>query len=349
MGKFLRKLFRVTFLLGVVAVAGLAALIYWANKRASALPAGIVQGNGRLEAIQVNVSTKEPGRVAEVLAREGDLVEPGQVLARMDTTTLDAQLAKTKASLAEAEANAGVSNASIKRRESELKLADQQFARVKNLFSRNVAPRAEYDQAESNWKTAKAALSEEQAHLNTANQSIEVASAEVKHTQTRLDDAVLKSPVKGRVLYRLAENGEVLPSGGKVLTLVNLTDVYMEIFLPATEAARVRIGADSRITLDAAPGHAAKATVSYVSPEAQFTPKQVETRSERDKLMFRVKIQVPPEDAIAFIERIKTGVRGVGYIKIDDSVTWPESLQKPFPRPPARESRETAQAVGKAA
>ena len=156
----------------------------------------------------------------------------------------------------------------------------------------------------------------------------------MKRTEARIDDATLKSPVKGRVLYRLAEPAEVVPLGGKVLTLINLGDVYMEIYLPAQEAARVKIGADARIVLDARPEYAAQAKVSYVSPEAQFTPKQVETRSERDKLMFRVKLQVPPELVLPYIERIKTGVRGMGYVRLDDTVAWPAFLEQHFPPKP---------------
>jgi HlyD family secretion protein len=163
--------------------------------------------------------------------------------------------------------------------------------------------------------------------LDTRKTSLETNQANVATIQTRIDDAVLKSPVRGRVLYRLAEIGEVLAPGGKALTLVNLEDVYMEIFLPSEQAAGLKIGAEARITVDHLPGYAAAAHVSFVSPEAQFTPKQVETKSERDKLMFRVKIQVPEELVSSYIERIKTGVRGVGYVKYNESAVWPDWLQ----------------------
>src|SRR5262249_51335058 len=82
-------------------------------------------------------------------------------------------------------------------------------------------------------------------------------------------------------------------------------------------------GADARIVLDIAPEYAARAKASFVAPEAQFTPKQVETRSERDKLMFRIKLSVPPEVILPYIERVKTGIRGVGYVRLDDAVAWP--------------------------
>lgn len=313
-----------------VCLLGVAALVgwrIWERQKSLALPAGIASGNGRVEAIQVDVSAKEPGRIAKILAREGDLVEPDQVVARMDISTLEAELARGNANIATSQERATVVKSSIVRRESELKLAETEFARVKNLFSRKVVSREEYDQKEAMFKTAQALLEEEKAKLNTAVQSVEVDKAEVKHTQTRIDDSVLKSPVKGRVLYRLAEEGEVLASGGKVLTLLNLEDVYMDLYLPGQEAARIKYGDEARIVLDAAPGRVAPAKVTFVSPEAQFTPKQVETRSERDKLMFRVKIQVPPELVMPYIDRIKTGIRGVGYVRYDDTVAWPDSLK----------------------
>jgi HlyD family secretion protein len=125
----------------------------------------------------------------------------------------------------------------------------------------------------------------------------------------------------------LAEVGEVLPAGGKALTLVNLNDVYMEIYLPAEQASKLKIGSDARITVDYAPGRAAPGYVSFVSPESQFTPKQVETKTEREKLMFRVKIQLPQELISYYIQHVKTGIRGVGYVKIDDSAKWPDWLQ----------------------
>ena len=164
--------------------------------------------------------------------------------------------------------------------------------------------------------------------------------------QSRINDMTLRSTVEGRVLYRLAEEGEVLGSGGKVLTLVNLGDVYMEIYLPAQDAVKVKIGADARIVLDIAPEYAARAKVSFVAPEAQFTPKQVETRSERDKLMFRVKLSVPPERVLPYIERVKTGIRGVGYVRLDDSAAWPERLDRHFPEPRPSRSGDDLIAAG---
>jgi HlyD family secretion protein len=178
-----------------------------------------------------------------------------------------------------------------------------------------------------NLETTTAGLAGDEAKLQAALKNVDVAVANVATIQTRINDATLVSPITGRVLYRLAEPGEVLGPGGKALTIVNLQDVYMEIFLPAADASRLRIGSEARLTVDFEPGRSAMGYVSFVSPEAQFTPKQVETKSEREKLMFRVKIRVPKSLVAHYIQHIKTGVRGVGYVKVSDNATWPEWLQ----------------------
>lgn len=327
------KAFRIALVLAIGGAASVAAWQWWNAARKSALPTGIVSGNGRIESVQVDVAAKYGGRIKEIFVREGDLVDASQVVARMDTSEMEAELEKDRAKLAENQEAVSEVKAEIAKCESELKLAEQEFARSRNLYKRQVIAREEHDRYQTRWETAKATLSGANAKLRTATQSVSAADAVVKRTQVMIDDAILKSPVKGRVLYRLTEPGEVIPLGGKVLTLINLGDVYMEIFLPAQEAARVRIGADARIVLDARPEYAARAKVSYVSPEAQFTPKQVETRSERDKLMFRVKLNVPAEIIQPYVERVKTGVRGMGYVRLDDSVAWPSFLERRFPKP----------------
>jgi len=306
---------------------------YWQSSQ-SAIPPGIAYGNGRLEAKLADAASKESLRIKEILVNEGDLVKPGQVLVLLDTVTLDAELAEARASVAAAEEKIAATEAAITRRNSEIRLAQIEVERARNLVRQRAGSQRELDVRTMQVESTRAALAEEQAKLQTAKQEVEVAQAKVATIQTRIDDATLYSTVTGRVLYRLAEPGEVLGPGGKALTLVNLEDVYMEIFLPSEQAAAIRMGADARLTVDAIPNRAAPAFVSFVSPEAQFTPKEVETRSERDKLMFRVKIQVPPELVGQFIESIKTGVRGVGYVRYDDSVQWPSFLNDNLIRAP---------------
>ena len=316
----------IVLLVAVAAAVAFFGFQYWKTKQ-SELPKGIASGNGRIEAKLVDAVAKDALRVKEIFVDEGDLVKPGQVLVRLDTATFDSQLNQAKLQVASAQERVASANFAVVRQKSLVDNAQLEFDRTRKLVDQNALSQREFDARNTSLQTNAAALEEAQAQLRTAKQEVEVAQANVTTIQTHIDDATLKSPVTGRVLYRLAEPGEMLAAGGKALTLVNLEDVYMEIYLPSEQAAGLKVGGEARLTVDYAPGRAAAAYVSFVSPEAQITPKQVETKSERDKLMFRVKIQVPQELVSGYIERIKTGVRGVGYVKIKESAVWPSWLQ----------------------
>jgi HlyD family secretion protein len=324
-------------IIAAVAVVGVFGFRYW-KSMLTAMPDGIAFGNGRLEAKLVDVAAREPLRVKEILVDEGALVKPGDVLVKLDTVTLDAELAQANQSVAAAEQRMAVSRANIVKQQSEIKLASIEVGRSQKLVNQGAGSQRELDVRSTELATSNASLAEAEAALKTAQQQVLVAKAEAATVQTRITDATLTAPVTGRVLYRLAEPGEVLGAGGKALTLVNLEDVYMEIFLPSEQAAALKMKAEARILIDALPDRAIPGYVSFIAPESQFTPKQVETKSERDKLMFRVKIQVPKELVSEYIERVKTGIRGVGYVKVDPAVEWPASLSNLVAPQPASAS-----------
>ena len=271
---------------------------------------------------------KEALRVKEILVDEGALVKPGDVLVRMDTATLEAQLAEAKLNVAATQEKAAIAKAAILRSKAQIELAKIEVKRSTALVAERAGSQRELDVRRTALQTTTAGLGEEEAKLRTIEQEVKVGEANVATIQTRIDDATLKSPVHGRVLYRLAEVGEVLARRRKGAD-VGEPGRCLHGDLPSRQnrPARLKIGAEARITVDHAPGRAVAGYVSFVSPEAQFTPKQVETRSERDKLMFRVKIQVPEETVDSYIDLIKTGVRGVGYVKVDESAVWPDWLQ----------------------
>ena len=319
--------------LGAVAFVGWRA--WQRHQRAQVqLPDGITVGNGRIEAIQVDIATKYAGRIGDVLAREGSMVAPDDLLAHIDSTEMRAELEKANAQLAKAAEDVARAAADIVQKQSTADLNEKSFARSETLKRNKAIADQDFDESRARRDSSAAAVDVAKATLRLAEKAELAAAAEVSRQSAQLAEMTLKSPVRGRVLYRLAEPGMVLPAGDKVLTLLDLSDIYMEIFLPSREAARVRVGSEARIVLDVAPEYAARATVSFVSPEAQFTPKQVETRSERDKLMFRVKLQLPAELILPYLERIKTGLRGVGYVRLDDTVPWPDFLERRFPTPP---------------
>lgn len=304
---------------------------YWWQQQQSRLPDYIAVGNGRIEAEEVHVAAKYAGRVVDVRVKEGDMVEAGQVLARMDTAELEASRAKAAAEVAEARVAISEAAAETARRESELIFAEQELNRASILVKKGHVSRERLDLRQSTRDSARAQLEAARARLVSTKSAVESAQAEAARIQAQIDDSVLKAPRRGRVQYRLAEPGEVLPAGGRVVTVLDLSDVYMTVFLPTAQVGRVFAGAEARLILDAAREYVIPASVSFVASNAQFTPRQVETRSEREKLMFRVKVKIEPQLLLAHIEKVKTGLPGEAYIMLGAGAGWPERLTAKLP------------------
>lgn len=321
--------FKGFLVLAVILIAG--AAIWALMPDTEKLPEHVASGNGRIEATEVDVATRISGRLESFSVREGDLVEAGQLLAVMDTDELSARLAASEANLHQAEQARLLAEAVVAQRESERRYAHGELARIETLVDRGHASREQLDRTRTAAETADAALQAARVQVASAQAGIEAARAAIRQIQTNIDDSQLSTPVGGRVLYRLAEPGEVLAAGGKVATVLDVTDVYMTIFLPTSQAGRVRVGSDARIILDALPDYVVPAEVSFVAAEAQFTPKSVETRSEREKLMFRVRIRINPDLLKAYRDRVKTGVPGEAYVRLEENQPWPENLQVSLP------------------
>lgn len=296
------------------------------------LPDGFFSANGRLESEQVEIATKIAGRISAVLVKEGDLVDQGQILATIDDSELQTQLQSAQALQRRAEQAKSLAQAVILQRQSELKLAEQEMQRVEALHGKGFATTELLDTRRSVLLVAQAALNAAQASYNDADAAIDAAKADVARIKTNLDDMALKAPRRGRIEYKLAQAGEVLGVGSRVLTLIDLTDVYMTVFVPSAVATRLAYDDDARLILDAIPQYVAPARVSFVAAEAQFTPKTVETRDERDKLMFRVKLSLPPDLLKKYEAQVKTGVRGVGYLRTDPARPWPDFLNVKLPQ-----------------
>ena len=177
-----------------------------------------------------------------------------------------------------------------------------------------------------------AGIAAAQSQAIEAESAVDAARASVDRLQADLDDSRLKAPRAGRVQYRVAQPGEVLGAGGKVLNLVDLTDVYMTFFLPERQAGLVALDSEVRLVIDAAPQYVIPAKVSYVASVAQFTPKTVETASEREKLMFRVKARIDPGLLQKHLQQVKTGVPGMAYLRLDPEAEWPEHLTIKVPQ-----------------
>lgn len=313
----------------VIAVAG--GVGYRLMESSDALPAQFASGNGRIEATEVDIATKLAGRLKSVEAREGDMVQAGQIVARMDTDDLQAQLNEAQAKQLQAQESQRYAEAVVAQRESELKYATAELSRMQKLVGQGHVSRESLDRASTAAASAKAALNAAQVQVVSAQAGIAAAEATVQRIQTNIADSQLETPIAGRVLYRLAEPGEVLGVGGKVMTVLNVEDVYMTIFLPTDQAGRVTVGSEARIIIDAISQYVIPAKVTFVAAEAQFTPKEVETRSEREKLMFRVKVKIDPALLDAYRDRVKTGVPGEAYVRLDTTTPWPAWLNVKLP------------------
>jgi len=342
------------WLVVVLAVLAIAGFYAWQQAGNGALPEGFASGNGRIEAVEIDVSAKSPGRIKDILVDEGDLVKAGDILARMDTAELAARRRQAEAQLQRAsigvdtaktlivqrEAEKTAAAAVVAQREAEHDVAKRTLARSEQLAVSNTVSQQILDNGRAAERSAAAAvaaagaqLAASEAAINAARAmvvdaqaAVDAARAAIEAIDTEIDDATLRAPRDGRVQYRVAQPGEVVGSGGRVLSLVDLGDVSMTFFLPTAEAGRVAIGTEVRLVLDAAPQYVIPARATFVADVAQFTPKTVETEEERQKLMFRIKAKIAPELLRKYIQQVKTGLPGVAYIRLDPKAEWPAAL-----------------------
>lgn len=341
--------------LPLIAVAVVALGYYgWTRLQPAGLPAGFASGNGRIEATEIDISALTGGKIAKIFPAEGDFVHVGDVLVQMDVVQLNAQKRQAEAQLSRAvigvdtaralveQANAQerAAQAAVDQAEATAQAAAQRVARSEQLVKTNAVSqqvldddrasdrgaRAGVASAEASRAASAAGVSSAKAQVVDAEAAVEAARASIDVIQSSLDDATLTANRDGRVQYLVAQEGEIVASGGRILNLVDLGDVYMTIFLPTAQAGRVQVGSEVRLVMDAAPELVIPATVSYVADVAQFTPKTVETADEREKLMFRVRARIDPALLARHIEYVKTGLPGVAYVRLDPQAEWPASL-----------------------
>ncbi|MEZ5606015.1 MAG: HlyD family efflux transporter periplasmic adaptor subunit [Burkholderiaceae bacterium] len=339
---------------GIVAVLAAAGWYFWQQHQALTRDDGFLGSNGRIEATEVDVATKLAGRVDNILVEEGAFVKAGQLLATMQVQTLNAQLREAQAqrqqalyAVATAEAQVAMRQsdkaavvAQERKAEADLDAARRRLARSETLAKEGATSAQTLDDDRANTRGAEAGVAAVRAQVVSADAAIAAARAQVTSVQSQvqaadatleriradISDSQLKAPLDGRVQFRVAQPGEVLGAGGRVLNLIDLSDVYMTFFLPTEVAGRVALGSEVRIVLDAAPEYVIPAKVSYIASNAQFTPKTVETASERQKLMFRVRARVDGELLREHLEQVKTGLPGTAWLRLDSRREWPAHL-----------------------
>jgi len=300
---------------------------YWWQRLHPALPPGIYFGNGRLEADEINIDTKYAARIAEILVDEGDLVKAGQVVARMDTRDLAASLKKSEAQVRQARRAVDEADANVAQQKSQLLLAQQEYDRAVYLVQKGFQTKETLDQRQQQLDGANAALNAASLRVIEFQHALDAATHDAEFYNVEINDDTLVAPRDGRIQYRVANIGEVLSAGGHVFAMLDTSYVYMDVYLPTQQAGKVKYGADARIVVDAYPKAAIPARVMFIATQAQFTPKTVETQTEREKLMFRVRVRIDPNWLKGRSDAVSSGLPGVAYVLTEPATPWPDRLQ----------------------
>jgi HlyD family secretion protein len=276
----------------------------------------LVRLNGRIEAAMVDLSPKVTGRVREVLVKEGDRVKAGDVLVRLDLGETGLTVARDKSAVASAQARVrdleagtrrsdlAAAEAEVNDRKAALELAKKELQRQQFMLERKVGTQRDVDRAATEVERQTAAVSgasnrlaslREGARRNQVQQARdEVARAEtvLEQSQTTVNEGELRAPADTIVVHRFVEPGQLVTPGQPTLTLAFLDRLYVRTFVPEMVRGRVRPGVDAEIMVDAYKDRVFKGKVAEISRDAEFTPKQVETRTERVNLVYAAKIDL---------------------------------------------------------
>ena len=319
------KILKPILFTALTASMALGGYILYTGSRSVTQPETVTAVNGRIELKRIDLASLYPGRVEEILVDRGDVIVKGQVLAKIASSETEARLRTAEAQSLTAEKAVAKVKAMFGEIEQNIKLAEIELKDAVQLRKDGLISNTEYERK----KTALAALTEKRKVLlqELAGAEAEVARAAAAKNEilTRMDELTIRSPFDGIVEYRLAEPGNVTGAGGRIISILNPADVTFDLFVPTAVSAAVTVGDDARIVIDGIDA-VIPAKIAYISRDAQFTPKFVETREEREKLLCRVTLRIDPQLALSYPNFFKGGMPAIGYI--DHSHTgWPEHLR----------------------
>lgn len=312
-----RLFYSIAFLI-IAIVAGF--FIY--KKVKSNVDSYILKGNGRIEGREIAVSTKFAGKLLEIKVDEGDEVKKGQLLAEIDSRSMAANIESQKAKSDEILKQVAATDAEIKATRSDINFFRKEVARTKTLIKQNFSSQLELDKNVNYLDKSEAKLISLEANKKALQASHKALLSSIKSQEIDLNDMKIYSPSDGVILYKLVEDGEILGNGGKLFIMYNPDDLYMTVYMPSEKAGQVKLGENAIIKLDAYKDKTFPAKVTFVAENAEFTPKEVETQEERQKLVFRVKLTLDSNKS----REAKPGMPGDGYIKLDSSKSWPAGL-----------------------
>lgn len=314
----MRKAILLSVLLIVLLLA--ASVWGWFYIRSTQWTHEVIWGNGRIEADQTLPGSKVVGRVLSVSFDEGSPVQTGQILAVLDSSIIKAQIQGAKSQVIQLERTAAAAQSDVDAANSQRAFANEDFQRYDALLQNHAVSIQTRDQYRLIRQTSEARYSQALARYYATGAQLDSTKARLEELLKGLEDYHIVSPLTGVVLYKLVEPGEVVTPGGRVASLIDPNMLYMTLYVPEKQAGRIHLGDPARIRLDAFPNQWFPAYVMFISEQAEFTPKEVQTTEEREKLVFRVKLRVkqPPSSIL------KPGMPGEGFIKVDVKKPWPD-------------------------
>jgi len=326
------------YILIFLIAAGVAGLLFYLFTREKDEGNPYIKVSGNIEATEVDVGFKISGRIVSRSVDEGDWIEKGKVLATLDDEDLRQRLEVARAALKSAQARlekllAGSrpeeireAAAALEQAQFDLENKKLNYERMKPLFERGVIPKDTLDNTEAAFNIAKAAVQRANENyqlvkigprkedIEDARAQVEQAKANLKLIETQLSYTVLYSPLSGVVLVKSSEIGEVVNPGTSILTLADIENVWLKAYIPETDLSRVKWGQEVSVTTDLKPQKIYKGKISFISSQAEFTPKQIQTEKERVTLVYRIKIDIPNPD-----KELKPGMPADGRILLNTS------------------------------
>jgi HlyD family secretion protein len=302
---------------------------------AEEVPTDRLRASGHVEATEIRIAPDVGGRLLTLSVREGDRVQPGQVLMTLDTRDIELAIDRAKADRAAADAQlrlvqAGsrvedirqarsqidTARAELSAARAELDAAEQDLARFETLLANNSGSRKQRDDAATRRDVARERVASAEGRVTTAQEAhsklqagarpqevdaararVSAVTAQIATLEKGIADATLKSPVGGIVTEKLVEVGEVIAPRAPALVVVDLDRAWADVFVPEPAIPQIKIGQQATVfTDDGGPG--ITGTIGYISPKAEFTPRNVQTAEERSKLVYRVRINVDNKDGV---------------------------------------------------
>jgi HlyD family secretion protein len=316
-------------IISLVSLSVVIIAVYWLYLKPSE-STDFYQTNGRIEAEQVLVASKFAARIEKIFIEEGQYIEAGGKIAQLDMKQIESQYKASLAQIQQAQKAANEANTVLKVRKEEADLALSQWKRGNQLKEKGFLSDQDFDKLTTQKLTSESAVELAYAGVEQAKAAIDVATANAEQLESVLDDGLILAPRSGRIQYLLSQEGEVLAAGGRLVALLDLQQVYMSVFVPSQIMTRLPLDAQARLSFSSTPNIVVPAKVTFIASEAQFTPKAVETESERDNLMFKIKLSIPKALLEQHEKQIKTGVRGNAFIRLNESIEWPETLKLSF-------------------